>query len=219
MVQLHAAVTKECAMAAAAKDRAERSRRKITDASAKLFRERGFRGVSVAELMNAAELTHGGFYAHFPSKDALLAEAVVEGFQQSALKLASRIPSSPTRGQVVTALLEGFLTPAARDAPGSACPSSSLANDVAREPLEAPVRSAYLQGLERLVKVLCVRDDGHRSQDIRAEALADVATMVGALVLARATRGHVLSDQIIEAARDRLINSTLPTSADQRSGD
>src|ERR1700748_3218454 len=176
---------------------AESHREQITEASSRLFRERGIKGVSVADLMGAAGLTHGGFYGHFESKDALAAVAVAHAFEQSAERWNKRVASKPDDSSRRALLVDRFLTPQSLRDVAMGCPSVSLANDVAREPAEAPLRTAYLDGLESLVQILASVEEGTDSDAKRSAALADFATLVGALMLARATEGAPLSAEIL----------------------
>ena len=183
---------------------AESHREQITEASSRLFRERGIKGVSVADLMGAAGLTHGGFYGHFESKDALAGVAVARAFEQSAERWNKRIAAKPDDAARRAVLVDKFLTPQNVKDVGMSCASVSLATDVTREPAQAPIRSAYLDGLESLVQILSSVEEGPDAAARRSAALADFATLAGALLLARATEGAPLSAEILEAARARL---------------
>jgi TetR/AcrR family transcriptional repressor of nem operon len=200
-------------MPRATRQQAEANRLAIEAVSSRLFRERGIRDVSVADLMGAAGLTHGGFYGHFESKDALAAVACAGAFEQSAARWKDRVARQPDRASAFNAIVTSYLSKTSRDAPGTSCPATALAADVAREAVDAPIRGRYLAGLQALLDVLCgLHHSGDPSTD-RDQALADMATLVGAQVLARATQGSALSDQVLEAARRRL---TAPKSAARR---
>jgi TetR/AcrR family transcriptional repressor of nem operon len=195
---------------------AENHREQITEASARLFKERGLKGVSVADLMGAAGLTHGGFYGHFESKDALAGVAVAHAFEQSAERWNRRVAGKPDDTARRAALVDRFLTPQSMKDVGSGCPSVSMAGDVAREPAAAPIRTAYLEGLESLVRILAGVEDGADAAAKRRAALADFATLAGALMLARATEGAPLSAEILAAARERLTPPPAPARATPR---
>lgn len=199
---------------------ADSHREQITDASARLFKERGLNGVSVADLMGAAGLTHGGFYGHFESKDALAAIAVAHAFEQSAERWHKRIAGKPDAAARRTVLVEKFLTAQSLKEVGMGCPTVALATDVSREPAAAPIRTAYLDGLEGLVQILAEVEDGPDAANRRSAALADYATMAGALLLARATEGAPLSAELLAAARARLLptRASAGTSAETRAG-
>ena len=184
---------------------AETHREQITDASARLFRERGIKGVSVADLMGAAGLTHGGFYGHFESKDALAGVAVARAFEQSAERWHKRVGAAPDAAAGRATLIDKFLAPRSLKDVGMGCPSVSLATDVAREPAAAPIRAAFLDGLEGLVQILSGVEGGPDGAARRSAALADYATMAGALLLARATEGAPLANELLAAARERLL--------------
>lgn len=184
---------------------AETHREQITDASARLFKERGLKGVSVSDLMGAAGLTHGGFYGHFESKDALAAVAVARAFEQSAERWNRRTAGKPDDPARRAALVDKFLTSQSLKDVGMGCPTVALATDVAREPADAPIRAAYVDGLDGLVQILAKVEDGPDAATRRSAALADYATMAGALLLARATEGTPLAAELLAAARERLL--------------
>jgi TetR/AcrR family transcriptional regulator, transcriptional repressor for nem operon len=186
-------------------EQAERNRVAITEASARLFRERGINGVSVADLMGAAGLTHGGFYGHFRSKEALAGEACASAFGRSVDRWKRRVAEAGNRVSARSALVESYLSPQARANPGTTCPASSLAGDVSREASHAPVRASYLAGVEELTRVLTAVQPSADPAAARRHALADFATMVGALLMSRATAGHEISDEILQAASDSLL--------------
>jgi TetR/AcrR family transcriptional repressor of nem operon len=189
---------------------AQSHREAITDASSRLFRERGLKAVSVADLMGAAGLTHGGFYGHFESKDALAAEATAHAFRQSAERWRRRIARAADARAARAALVEPFLDPRSVPNAGQGCPTVALASDVAREDPAAPVRAAYAQGLEDLLAILAGVEPAGDAAAARRAALADYATMAGALLLARATAGTPLSDELLAAVRERLLPAAAP---------
>ncbi len=188
-------------MARASKKDAERHRQEIVASSARLFRERGIGGVSVPELMAAAGLTHGGFYGHFASKSALAAEAIDLASREMGESLTTSLASHPGNCKAgFAALVDAYLSPRHRDHPGEGCPVSALI-DYARDADSPELEAAYVAGVERMVggieRALPAGAD-------RAEALAILATMVGGLLLARATTGTPLSDAFLAAVRRHL---------------
>jgi TetR/AcrR family transcriptional repressor of nem operon len=176
----------------------------ITDASARLMRERGIHGVSVSELMAEAGLTHGGFYGHFESKEALAGEACAHAFAESVQRWQQRIAAQPDRDSALLALADSYLSTRSRDRPGVSCPATALACDVAREPPGTPLHAAFAAGLGQLIDVLTSLQIGDDAAADRREAMAQFATMVGAVILARATAGDALSDELLAAARIHL---------------
>jgi TetR/AcrR family transcriptional repressor of nem operon len=165
---------------------AQENRKRIVETAARLFRERGIDGVSVADVMSDVGLTHGGFYKHFASKDALVTEAVGLAFTQAGERITSL-----DRG----AFLDTYLSPEHRDDPGHGCPTAGFGGDLAREDPGNAAIPAYAKGVEVYARQLAT--DG-------GEDLVAVSTLVGALLLARATAGTELSDRILAEARAAL---------------
>jgi len=186
------------------KQQSDRNRVAITEASSRLFRERGLDGVSVADLMAAAGLTHGGFYGHFESKDALAAAACARAFAVSADRWKQRVAEAPDMNAARAAIIDNFLSSKSRSAPGQACPTATLAVDVARQPAGTPIRAAFADGLEDLLGILQALHGGGGGAEARRDALTDLATLVGAQILARATSQTGQSEEFLSAARARL---------------
>jgi TetR/AcrR family transcriptional repressor of nem operon len=175
------------------RDQAAANREKILDVAGTLFRERGYDGIGVADIMKRAGLTHGGFYGHFVSKDDLAAEitARVLGREGWLERLTGK--SRPAMADVV----RNYLSPRHRDDPGHGCLFAALGSDVSRQP--RVVRRAFTDGLRKRVDI--VRDllPGRSAAVRRQKAIAVMAGLVGALVLARAVDDRKLSDEILEA--------------------
>lgn len=182
----------------------------IEKASSRLFREKGLHGVSVAEVMAAAGLTHGGFYGHFSSKEGLAAVACAKAFESSGTRWDQRFAELPERHQRRQAYVEGYLATATRDRPGSSCTAAALAGDVARTPSGSPVRAAYLDGVKAMAARLGSLQADAGSPQAGRRALADVATLVGALLLSRATKGDPISEELLASACERLLQDGAP---------
>ncbi|WP_066734953.1 TetR/AcrR family transcriptional regulator [Cupriavidus sp. D384] len=187
------------------KAEAEKNRAIIEQVSSRLFREQGFHGISVADLMGAAGLTHGGFYGHFESKDALAAIACTRAFEESEARWRKRVGEAPDHATALSSLIDGYLSARNRNNAGAGCPVAALANDVARESDDKPVRAAFHQGLEALVDILTDVQPDAAADARRSAALAQMATLAGALILSRATQGTPLSNEILAATRARLL--------------
>jgi TetR/AcrR family transcriptional repressor of nem operon len=187
---------------------AERHRQEVIDHTARLIREKGAEQVSVPRAMAAAGLTHGGFYRHFASKDDLVAQALTAAFterREAMERLADREEDGPA-GENRTPraeFLARYLSVLHRDHPGQGCAAAALAADAARAEPGAPLRTAFTAGLRDLV------DGFQRLPDPagREAALADLSTMVGALMLARASDDQALSAELLDAARRRLAST------------
>lgn len=194
---------------------AEAHHEAIEAAASRLFRERGLDRVSVAEVMAEAGLTHGGFYAHFPSKDALAATACASAFAVAAEKWRRRIDAAPTAAAGRKAIAAGYLHDRHCDPVAASCPTATLAADVARAPGGHPIRAAYLDGVRQQIDTLAgLNASGNRARD-RAAACVQLATMMGTLLLARATHGDPLSAEFVKAARAHL---TADAATRRRSG-
>ncbi len=168
-------------MARASREQTDKNREAIEQASSRLFRERGLNGVSVAEVMADAGLTHGGFYGHFASKDALAAQACKRAFEESAARWDRRLArAAGDHKAMLASLVEPYLTAAHCANPGVGCAASALAVDVAREPADKPVRQAYVEGLRPLVDGMARTVDSDDPQVRHDEALVRMALLVGA---------------------------------------
>jgi TetR/AcrR family transcriptional repressor of nem operon len=157
----------------------EETRRKVVRAAAAAVRAKGPDGVGVAEIMAEAGLTHGGFYAHFPSKDALVAAAIEEAFAASSRRFA-RMVEGMGAAQALTAFIDAYVSQAHRANPAGGCPIAALSSDLPRQ--GRPVREAYEGGVRRLIDRLA----GWLPQDRRHLASSLLAEMAGAVSLSRA---------------------------------
>jgi TetR/AcrR family transcriptional repressor of nem operon len=191
------------------KEQAARNRRKIVDVAAQLFRERGVDGVGVADLMKAAGFTHGGFYNHFPSKEALAAEACGSAFEESIAGLKAALAADPDgSGAALLRYLEGYLSSGHRDDVKGGCPTAGLVTDAARQ--GDPMRATFAEGIETVLTVFAARLEGAKGgleegdpSAARQRAIVLLSEMVGALVLSRAvgSANPPLSDEILNTSR------------------
>ncbi len=183
------------------REQSEHNRREIERVSSELFRAHGIGQVSVNDLMAAAGLTHGGFYGHFESKDALAAKVCSDAFDAAVAKWHERVERhSDHPAAAFKLIVDGYLSERARDNPGTACPATTLASDVTWAAPQAPVRRSFVDGMKGLLDEL-ERVVPAASRD---QALVAMATLVGAQMLARACRGDALADDFLAAARDGL---------------
>jgi TetR/AcrR family transcriptional regulator, transcriptional repressor for nem operon len=183
------------------REQAAANRERIIDAAASLFRAKGFGGIGVADIMKAADLTHGGFYGHFASKDDLVAQASRRTMARAAAnweQVAAKAPERP-----YAALLRHYLTPRHRDHPGRGCAFAALGTDAARS--GKVVRDAFAEGLEPLIDILAAAVPGGSKASRRRRAVAAMAGLVGALSLARAVGDQALSDEILKAVQQELL--------------
>lgn len=177
------------------KEQAAQNRERVVETAAKLFREHGYNGIGVADLMKAAGLTHGGFYAKFSSKDALLAEAAAKALEVSMEDWDRVVAQQP--GDPLRAVTEAYLSPLHRDQIGRGCAVAALGPELAR--LSDDVRDAVTAGISKQIDKLAPMMPQADHQAQRQSALAAYAAMVGALVLARAVSDEKLSTEMMEA--------------------
>jgi TetR/AcrR family transcriptional regulator, transcriptional repressor for nem operon len=185
------------------REKAAENRERIIEAAGALFREKGFDGIGVVDIMKAANLTHGGFYGHFVSKDDLVAQASRRAMARAAVNWEKIVASA--KSDPYAALLAHYLSPRHRDEPGNGCAFAALSGDAAR--CGEPVQTAFSQGLEPLIEIVAKAASGRSKVARRRKAVATVAEMIGALILARAVGDSALSDEILDAARGELLQS------------
>lgn len=185
-------------MARYAEGRKEETRAKVVDLAAQRIRVDGFKGLSVAGVMAEAGLTHGGFYAHFPSRDALLVEAVRRMFEQ-AYGLVERTEKK-YGDQALEKYVEFYLSPRHRDDPSIGCPIPSLAGEVRNASEE--VRRAFDEGLEALAEKLGRLTPQAGRPAGRKAALALLGEMAGKLSVARSMFDEKRSNALLAEARD-----------------
>lgn len=180
------------------KAQVQENRARIVAMASVLFRERGYDGVGVAELMAAAGLTHGGFYKHFKSKADLMAEAAAEGLAQSAANTADLD---------VIAFVNQYLSRQHRDAAGDGCTMAALCGDAARQP--ESIKAVFAAGIERQLAILesdDTRGGENTQREARAMTIDTIAHAVGAVVLSRACPDDSpLADEILEICRTRIL--------------
>jgi TetR/AcrR family transcriptional repressor of nem operon len=162
---------------------------RIVKEASRLFRERGFENVTVGEVMKAAGLTHGAFYAHFGSKQELQEAAVAYGQGVSAGR--ARGFGATKKGR--RAYADRYLSPRHRDNPGDGCTMAALAQEVARSTPE--LKTAFELGFEEILSA---------SGGDRKKAIFQTAALLGGVVLARAVQDPRLSDEILESVRRKV---------------
>ncbi len=187
------------------KAQAEQNRESIEQAASRLFKSRGIQGVSVSEVMGAAGLTHGGFYGHFESKDELAALACARAFAEGAERWQARVSLSKSPAEARRRLLQGYLSRHPDDDGSKICPMVGFGLDVAREPDNTAVRSRYAEGVESLARILSDAQPGRTKTTRRRQGLAELALMVGTIVLSRALAGEPLGEEIVDATRSALV--------------
>jgi TetR/AcrR family transcriptional regulator, transcriptional repressor for nem operon len=174
---------------------AEENRRRVVETASRLFREQGTH-VSVADLMKASGLTHGGFYKQFASKEALIDEATAHAFDElTRLRNDGLEQHAGQRDAAQRALIDTYLSVEHRDSAADGCPAAALAGDMAREPGDREARRVYTEGVRDFAQWLATEDQ---------DGITRLCTMLGALVLARATKDSPLSEEILTTAHAAL---------------
>lgn len=179
----------------------EETRRKVVRAAAAAMRARGPDAVGVAEVMAEAGLTHGGFYAHFPNKEALVAAAIEEAFGQSRRRFA-RVTEGMSDEAALATFIDAYVSLDHRNNPQRGCPISALANDLPRQGPMA--RSAFDAGVEGLIARLEGWLPEQEPSARRGLASSMMAEMAGAVALSRAISDDALAEQLLDASRARV---------------
>src|SRR3954453_22861027 len=180
------------------KDHKVRTRKRILERASCGLRRKGANGLGVAALMKLAGLTHGGFYSHFASRDALVEEAFAAAMDKTASrwnKLASEIPIEKRLDAIVTA----YLSARHRDDQAHGCALPALAADIGRSTKKT--RRTFASKLEAMIEVVALQLPDKSPELARQIATSAIATMMGSIVLARAAGSDQLSDEILQAGR------------------
>jgi TetR/AcrR family transcriptional repressor of nem operon len=183
------------------KQEAAETRQRIVEAASAEFRREGIGGTSLADLMAAAGLTHGGFYKHFDSKDQVVEESVTLAAGSYADAAESKLSaSSGDRG--LHAAIADYLSIEHRDNAADGCPFVALGSELARG--SEGVREATTAGFLKLVDVVAGQLDGMSPAAAKKEALVMLSTMIGALTMARVVTDPEISESILRQARKHL---------------
>jgi TetR/AcrR family transcriptional repressor of nem operon len=177
--------------------KAETHERIVKNASVRL-RERGAASLGVAELMKEAGLTHGGFYAHFASRDALIGEAFAHAMDQTAKRWRKRAELA-REGKQLSSIVNGYLTAQHRDDVGNGCALPSLGAEVHRA--SPKTRKAVAAKLEEMIDVISEQMPSQTAKAARREAIATLSTMMGTMILARMAGTGEFSDEVLAAGR------------------
>ena len=175
----------------------EETHDRIVEAAARAIRRSGYNGTGVADIMKDAGLTHGGFYAHFPSREAMLAEAADRAGGESVAMMQRVSASSPPR-QALRAMMEAYLSEDHLKAIESGCATAALGSEMPRQAPE--VRRAATRRIKEMIDLVSRHSPDWGQPAAHERALFTVSAMVGALVLARAVDDPKLADGVREAA-------------------
>jgi TetR/AcrR family transcriptional repressor of nem operon len=173
----------------------------VRKASVRL-REKGAHGIGVADLMKEAGLTHGGFYAHFDSREALVMEAFAYAMDRSTERWRKLAEQTPPDKRLAT-IVETYLTPLHRDDPGHGCAVPTLGAEIARE--SPKTRKAFAAKLEQMIDMVADQVPDVPRKGARKQAVAALATMMGTVVLSRIAGSGEFSDEILAAGREAVL--------------
>lgn len=180
------------------------SHERIVSAAARAIRRSGYSGTGVADIMKEAGLTHGAFYAHFASREAMLAEAAQRACAESAAVVAGVVADTPPK-DALAAMLRAYLSKEHLEHAERGCPLAALGSETPRQAPE--VRRVTTRHVKEMIDLIARQSPDWGQPGAHEQALVTVATMVGALLLARAVDEPALSDRLREAALKRLIPS------------
>lgn len=179
-----------------ASSRKEVTHKRIVEAAARAIRRNGYCGAGVADIMQAAGLTHGGFYAHFASREVMLAEAIDRAGVESVAKIAAVAAAVPSK-QALEAIMQAYLSQEHFDNPEIGCPIAALGSET---PRQAPgVRRAATHRIKEMVDLVARQSSNWGTSNAHEEALVLVAAMAGAMSLARAVDDPDLSQSFLGA--------------------
>lgn len=178
------------------------SHERIVEVAARAIRKTGYAGTGVADIMKQAGLTHGAFYAHFKSRDAMLAEAADRAGSESVAAVADVVAKAPPE-DALAAMLHAYLSRAHIANSELGCPVAALGSEMPRQAPE--VRRAATRRIKEMVDLVARQSPDWGQPGAHEHALVTVATMVGAVVLARAVDEPGLSDAICQAALAHLV--------------
>lgn len=179
----------------------EASHERIVSVAARAIRRSGYDGTGVADIMKEAGLTHGAFYAHFPSREAMLAEAATRACAEAAAFAAGVVASVPAE-QALASMLRAYLSPEHLKQVEMGCPLAALGSETARQAPE--VRRVTTRHIKETIDLVARQSPDWGQPGAHERALVTVATMVGALLLARAVDEFALADSLCEAALKHL---------------
>jgi TetR/AcrR family transcriptional regulator, transcriptional repressor for nem operon len=183
------------------KEQVEQNRQRVIDTAAMLFRERGLDGIGIADLMEAAGLTHGGFYRQFKCKDDLVVQAIKRAFEETSADLAQQLSQTDTP---LETLVRYYVSDHHRDDPGHGCSLTALATDAARCD-DPDLRSFFGIIVRKYIELLTTLVPGKDQTAKRSAAIALLAEMVGSVILSRVVPDLTVSTEILEIVSKDLI--------------
>src|SRR3954464_1723575 len=196
------------------RDHKQETHARIVKKASVRLREKGAHGIGVADLMKEAGLTHGGFYAHFDSREALVIEAFAHAMDRATERWRKLVEDMPPERRLAT-IADSYLTRAHRDDPGHGCAVPALGAEIARE--SPKTRKAFAARLEQMIDMLAdqIRDVPRKTA--RKQAMATLATMMGTMVLSRIAGNGEFSDQILGGGREAVLSAAVAANPAKKS--
>ncbi len=192
------------------KEHKQETHARIVKKASVRLREKGAHGIGVADLMKEAGLTHGGFYAHFESREALVIEAFAYAMDRSTERWR-KVAEQTAPDKRLATIVENYLTPLHRDDPGHGCAVPTLGAEIVRE--SPKTRKAFAAKLEQMIDMMADQVLELPRKAARKQAVAALATMMGTLVLSRIAGSGELSDEILGAGREAVLGRAAKPAA------
>lgn len=192
------------------KEHKQETHARIVKKASVRLREKGAHGIGVADLMKEAGLTHGGFYAHFDSREALVIEAFGYAMDRASEHWRTMTAEIPPEKRL-PAIVDSYVSAAHRDDPGRGCAVPTLGAEIARE--SAKTRKAFAAKLDQMIDLVADQIPDVPRKTARRLAMGTMATMMGALVMSRVAGSGELSDEILAAGREAALSRAAKPAA------
>lgn len=192
------------------KEHKQETHARIVKKAATRLRERGAHGIGVADLMKDAGLTHGGFYAHFDSREALVIEAFSYAMDRAIERWRKVAADTPPEKRLST-IIDGYLSAVHRDDPGQGCAIPALGAEIARE--SPKTRKAFALKLDQMIDMMADQILDVPRKAARKQATATLATMMGTIVMSRIAGSGEMSDEILSAGREAVLGRAAAAKA------
>jgi len=195
------------------KEHKQETHARIVKKAATRLREKGAHGIGVADLMKDAGLTHGGFYAHFDSREALVIEAFNYAMDRANERWRTVTAEVPPEKRLAL-IVDGYLTALHRDEPGQGCAVPALGAEIARE--SPKTRKAFALKLDQMIEMIADQIQDMPRKAARKQAMATLATMMGTIVMSRIAGNGEMSDEILSAGREAVLGRAAAAKASAR---
>ncbi|MGY3446174.1 MULTISPECIES: TetR/AcrR family transcriptional regulator [unclassified Bradyrhizobium] len=192
------------------KEHKQETHARIVKRAATRLREKGAHGIGVADLMKDAGLTHGGFYAHFDSREALVIEAFNYAMDRANERWRKVTAEVPPEKRLAT-IVDGYLSTVHRDEPGQGCAVPALGAEIARE--SPKTRKAFALKLDQMIDMITDQIQDVPRKAARKQAMGVLATMLGTIVMSRIAGNGEMSDEILSAGREAVLGRATPAKA------